>query len=553
MTTGMVGAEHGAERADAGDAVLDAALVDVVAEDVDAVRAGQVEGDVAVEVADAHAVRRLEEAADRAAARRPAGGTGTARDSGSVNCRSEMPLGRGGGGRERPRGARGQLVGQSGEAGAPPLGDLERARRRRRRSGRARTRRTAPAGPAASTRRAWPCSDRCLARDNCRRWMTEVSIGERPSCARPSAATASTISVTNHIPRRLATRAMGWFSRVEQPLVARLSLAIWRAAAGDALRLDEADAHRLPQHPRLLHPRPEARGAARSIASAGIVVSPCDGIVVAAGRIADATLVQAKGFTYTLDDLLQDPALAATLPRRPLRHDPAHRRRCTTGSTRRMTAASTTVCHVPGDTWNVNPPALARVPRLYCRNERVIIPIDAGTSGVSRWCWCRSERSSSAACTCTSRAWPPAPATAATRRVRCQASFRRGEELGYFHHGSTIIVLAPPGLEPVAGVAEGVRSARGPTAPRTAASRADGGGVASSSMQRARPRSTPSRAAAARSSRGWGNRRARKTPQIVATVPTYCGCRNPGEGEPVAPVDRMPEAVPVEHASQRRA
>ena len=43
--------------------------------------------------------------------------------------------------------------------------------------------------------------------------------------------------VTNHIPRRLATRAMGWFSRIEQPLVARLSLAIWRAAAGDALRL----------------------------------------------------------------------------------------------------------------------------------------------------------------------------------------------------------------------------------------------------------------------------------------------------------------------------
>ena len=60
----MVGAEHRAQRADAGDAVLDAALVGVVAEDVDAVGAGQVEGDVAVEIADPHAVRGLDEAAD---------------------------------------------------------------------------------------------------------------------------------------------------------------------------------------------------------------------------------------------------------------------------------------------------------------------------------------------------------------------------------------------------------------------------------------------------------------------------------------------------------
>ena len=49
---------------------------------------------------------------------------------------------------------------------------------------------------------------------------------------------------------------------------------------------------------------------------------------------------------------------------------------------------------------------------------------------------------------------------------------------------------------------------------------------------------------------GLGNRRARKTPQIVATVADVLRMPNPGEGETVAPVDRMPEAVPVEHAGQ---
>ena len=104
----------------------------------------------------------------------------------------------------------------------------------------------------------------------------------------------------------------------------------------------------------------------------------------------------------------------------------------------------------------MNPPTLARVPRLYCRNERVIIPIAlAGMAsplvlvpvgailvGSVHLHFARLSRRRT---------------HGRNRRVRCQASFRRGDELGYFHHGSTIIVLAPPGLEAVAGVAEGVR------------------------------------------------------------------------------------------------
>jgi phosphatidylserine decarboxylase len=44
--------------------------------------------------------------------------------------------------------------------------------------------------------------------------------------------------LTNRIPRRLATRFMGWFSQIEQPLVRDFSIAVWRFFSG--LDLSEA-------------------------------------------------------------------------------------------------------------------------------------------------------------------------------------------------------------------------------------------------------------------------------------------------------------------------
>jgi hypothetical protein len=60
---GMIGAEHGTERMGALLADLDAFLVEVVAEDVDAVGAGQVVELVAVEIGERHPRRRLHERA----------------------------------------------------------------------------------------------------------------------------------------------------------------------------------------------------------------------------------------------------------------------------------------------------------------------------------------------------------------------------------------------------------------------------------------------------------------------------------------------------------
>src|SRR5262245_3771750 len=108
--------------------------------------------------------------------------------------------------------------------------------------------------------------------------------------------------MTNRIPRRLVTRLMGWFSRVEHPMLCRLSLAVWQKFGGN-LDLHEAKKSTFNSiHDCFIR---ELKDGARPVAHTPLVlVSPCDGIVGACGRIDGFELIQAKDHRYTLDDLL---------------------------------------------------------------------------------------------------------------------------------------------------------------------------------------------------------------------------------------------------------
>jgi phosphatidylserine decarboxylase len=255
--------------------------------------------------------------------------------------------------------------------------------------------------------------------------------------------------LTNRVPRRSLTRFMGWFSRVEQPLVRKASIAAFRFFADD-LRLHEARQERF----RSLHDCfvRELKPGVRPVDPApDVLVSPCDAVLGACGRAGRGALIQAKGSAYSLEELLQDGELArahegacfATLR---LKADMYHRFHAPHDC--RVTA----VTYVPGDVFNVNPPALARIPRLYCRNERAVlharldatgealtlVPVGAILVAGIRLSFLDLDRDA-----------------AAPRRVPCDARFAKGEELGYFEHGSTVLVLAPARAALVAGVGEG--------------------------------------------------------------------------------------------------
>ena len=109
--------------------------------------------------------------------------------------------------------------------------------------------------------------------------------------------------LTNRIPRRLVTQFIGWFSRIEQPLVRDLSIGTWRLFSDLDLREAKKASFR-SMHDCFVR---ELKDGARPIdRRADVLVSPCDAIVGACGAIAGTRLYQAKGFPYALGDLLPE-------------------------------------------------------------------------------------------------------------------------------------------------------------------------------------------------------------------------------------------------------
>jgi phosphatidylserine decarboxylase len=255
--------------------------------------------------------------------------------------------------------------------------------------------------------------------------------------------------LTNRIPRRLATQFMGWFSRIEQPLVRDLSMGVWRLFAD----LDISDA--VKTEFRSLHDcfTRELRPGARPVNQAtDVLVSPCDALLGACGPIEGTSLYQIKGFPYTLRDLLGDEALVE-----------AHRDGCfatlrlTSGMYHRFHAPHDCrvdrVTYVSGDTWNVNPIALRRIEKLFCKNERAILKTTlAGGHAVTlvpvAAVLVASIRLHFLDVALNSRHRGP-------NVMACAAEFRKGEEMGYFEHGSTIIVFAPRGFSLCADLQDG--------------------------------------------------------------------------------------------------
>ena len=256
--------------------------------------------------------------------------------------------------------------------------------------------------------------------------------------------------LSNHIPRQLANRFFGWFSQIDSPMLARASIAVWRLFAD--LDLSEARTQRF----RNLHAcfTRELKAGARPIdGDPRVITSPCDAIVGACGRIDHDQLIQAKGFPYTLQELLLDPQLVelyrdgqyATLRLTPTMYHRFHAP---------YDCIVDKVTYVAGETWNVNPIALNRIAKLFCKNERAVISTTLRSVGI------------------VATLVPVAAILVASIRLHfldvllqqqyrgkaeipCQAFFSKGQEMGWFQHGSTIIVFAPKGVALCSSVQEG--------------------------------------------------------------------------------------------------
>ena len=256
--------------------------------------------------------------------------------------------------------------------------------------------------------------------------------------------------LTNRIPRRLATRCIGWFSKIENPLISSLSIGVWRLFAD--LDLSEAKQTRFKS----MHDcfTRELKDGARPIdRDPAVLVSPCDAIVGACGAIAGTELFQIKGSSYRLEELLRDAGLVAAY-----RNGRYATLRLTSSMYHRFHAPHDCrverVTYISGDAWNVNPIALKRVAKLFCKNERAIVETRLAAGGH------RITLVPVAAILVASIRLNFLDTVAHVRDlgstpVHCNASFAKGAEMGWFEHGSTIIVFAPDGFSLADNIADG--------------------------------------------------------------------------------------------------
>lgn len=176
-----------------------------------------------------------------------------------------------------------------------------------------------------------------------------------------------------------------------------------------------------------------------------VLVSPCDGTVSQRGEVTGGRIFQAKGKSFSPGELLADPGLAASFDNGrfiTLYLSPRDYHRVHMPIDGRLVRE----VHVPGRLFSVSERSTRSVPRLFARNERLVMEFETGegplcvvmiaamlVSGIET-VWREGIY-----------ALPRHPSELSVPPDR---TLRRGDELGRFHWGSTVILLRPAGSAP---------------------------------------------------------------------------------------------------------
>jgi phosphatidylserine decarboxylase len=182
-------------------------------------------------------------------------------------------------------------------------------------------------------------------------------------------------------------------------------------------------------------------------ATTGAIVSPADGTVSAAGQLDKGTVLQAKGLSYSLADLLMTDTADAdgfrggdfmTVYLAPYNY---HRVHCPLDG--ELVAAR----YVPGSLYSVNAGTVSLLPGLFVRNERLILHFDCA-HGPLIVVFVGALHVGSITTPWTGQIRPRRKGVVqdlAIRDGQHSRQIRKGELLGWFNMGSTVIVLTPPG------------------------------------------------------------------------------------------------------------
>jgi phosphatidylserine decarboxylase len=179
---------------------------------------------------------------------------------------------------------------------------------------------------------------------------------------------------------------------------------------------------------------------------ASVMVSPVDGAISQLGTVTNDRAFQAKGQSFSLTELLGgDPERAkefedgefATIYLAPKDYHRIHMPLA--GTLREMT-------YVPGKLFSVNPTTAEQVPNLFARNERVACVFDT-EAGPMALVLVGAMIVGSMETTWAGIVAPDSRgvSTSSYRHLEKPIQFGKGDEMGRFRLGSTVVMVMPKG------------------------------------------------------------------------------------------------------------
>jgi len=268
------------------------------------------------------------------------------------------------------------------------------------------------------------------------------------------------ILVQHIVPQHLLSRFAGWLAELEHPKGLKNWVIGWFIGH---FRVDMSEAaesdHRQYANFNAFFTRALREGA-RPIAAAP-VVSPADGVVSQCGAILDGRMLQAKGQYFSAIELLGgDPERAAefadgsfvTIYLSPRDYHRVHMP---------LEGELLSTTYIPGDLFSVNAVTAEGVENLFARNERLVCYFDTPVGPVAmvlvgamivagiETVWAGQVAPPATRALSVDFRQPPAP-----------VKLDKGDEMGRFKLGSTVILLFPKGavrLDPACSAGAALR------------------------------------------------------------------------------------------------
>ncbi len=244
------------------------------------------------------------------------------------------------------------------------------------------------------------------------------------------------------LPQKLLSRLVFWLMRVQVKPVK--NFIIKRISTAYNINMQEAESDNINdyRHFNAFFTRKLKDGVRPIDNNPKSIISPVDGAISQCGTIKEGRIFQAKGFDFSVKELLAcDEKTAnfykngqfATIYLSPKDYHRMH--------TPMDCEVSKTV-HVPGRLFSVAKWTAESIPRLFARNERLVCYLETEIGQIA-YVLVGAIMVSSMETRMNGLVTPPYANTVHEVAITGQTSFKKGDELGRFNMGSTVILLFP--------------------------------------------------------------------------------------------------------------